>query len=164
MRGSSVERAIFLCFGDPDTCHNCGGWTRAEVDGVAGPFPGDSRFCSEECWESYEEMDARDRERIEKDSAASADSIEGSTLMAARYDLVKVHLDDLRFELGLMKIDAIDGPESSVAEMCSLHLDAIERLVRNHYRTSPDYEFHYNDCGVAGGMPHGSDECLMSRR
>ena len=36
---------VCLYFGNPDECQGCGGWTGAE----GGPFPGDSRYCSEDC-------------------------------------------------------------------------------------------------------------------
>ena len=37
---------ICLYFGDPCECQWCGGCTKAE----GGPFEGDSRFCSEDCY------------------------------------------------------------------------------------------------------------------
>lgn len=37
---------IFLCFGSPTECWNCGGHTHA----AGGPFPGDRQYCSEECY------------------------------------------------------------------------------------------------------------------
>jgi hypothetical protein len=38
----------FICLysGTPGECQNCGGFTGAE----GGPFPGDSRYCSEDCY------------------------------------------------------------------------------------------------------------------
>lgn len=55
----------------PDTatrwreCLNCGGSTSA-IDaetGVAGPFPGDDRYCSEDCAEDAHEYAARAAEQ-----------------------------------------------------------------------------------------------------
>jgi len=37
---------ICLYFGRDDECRYCGGWTKA----AGGPFAGDSRFCSEDCF------------------------------------------------------------------------------------------------------------------
>ena len=42
---------ICLYFGNPEECQNCGGWTGAE----SGPFPGDSRYCSQSCFEDAAE-------------------------------------------------------------------------------------------------------------
>lgn len=36
-------------------CWNCGGWVKA----AGGPFPGDRRFCGEECYADYQERQAR---------------------------------------------------------------------------------------------------------
>lgn len=44
-----------LYFGNPEECQCCGGWTKAD----GGPFPGDTRFCSEECFEDAMELSAR---------------------------------------------------------------------------------------------------------
>ena len=54
---SGQARPGFTClyFGNPEECQNCGGWTGAE----GGPFPGDSRYCSEDCY-----ADAQDRARV----------------------------------------------------------------------------------------------------
>jgi hypothetical protein len=46
---------ICLYFGIPEECQNCGGWTKAE----GGPFPGDDRFCSLECFEDAMELTSR---------------------------------------------------------------------------------------------------------
>lgn len=43
----------FLClyFGTPGECQNCGGSTRSVgEDGHRGPFEGDRRYCSEDCY------------------------------------------------------------------------------------------------------------------
>lgn len=37
---------ICLYFGPADECRYCGGWTKAG----GGPFEGDPRFCSEDCY------------------------------------------------------------------------------------------------------------------
>lgn len=44
----SAETAGFVClyFGSGEDCWNCGGWLKA----AGGPFDGDSRFCSEDCF------------------------------------------------------------------------------------------------------------------
>jgi hypothetical protein len=49
----------FVCLytGPGDECWNCGGWTRA----AGGPFPGDSRFCTEDCCADFSER-ARQRD------------------------------------------------------------------------------------------------------
>jgi hypothetical protein len=50
------EAAGFVClyFGPTDECWNCCGWTKA----AGGPFEGDPRFCSEDCY-----ADAAERAR-----------------------------------------------------------------------------------------------------
>lgn len=50
---------IILCFGNPDECQNCGGWVRAG----GGPFPADTRFCSQDCFEDSAERAARNAAR-----------------------------------------------------------------------------------------------------
>lgn len=42
---------ICLYFGNPEECQCCGGWTKAE----GGPFVGDPRFCSEDCYADYQD-------------------------------------------------------------------------------------------------------------
>lgn len=42
---------VCLYFGPADECRGCGGWTKAE----GGPFPGDSKFCSEDCYADYQD-------------------------------------------------------------------------------------------------------------
>ena len=44
----STKTAGIVClyFGDPCECQWCGGCTKAE----GGPFEGDSRYCSEDCF------------------------------------------------------------------------------------------------------------------
>ena len=46
---------ICLYFGPADECQSCGGWVKAE----GGPFEGDRRFCSEDCY--TDAMELRDR-------------------------------------------------------------------------------------------------------
>ena len=43
----------FICLyeGPGNECRNCGGWTKAG----GGPFEGDSRFCSEDCYADWDE-------------------------------------------------------------------------------------------------------------
>ena len=57
-----VGNMTFTClyFGTPGECQNCGGWTGAE----GGPFPGDSRYCSEDCYADAQELGRRIAERI----------------------------------------------------------------------------------------------------
>ena len=50
---------ICLYFGDPCECQNCGGCVKAE----GGPFPGDSRYCSEDCFADAQERAARVAQR-----------------------------------------------------------------------------------------------------
>jgi hypothetical protein len=52
-----TQTTPFICLytGPDDECRNCGGWTRA----ADGPFPGDSRFCSEDCYADNQERQAR---------------------------------------------------------------------------------------------------------
>jgi hypothetical protein len=51
---------VILCFGDPEECQGCGGWTRAE----GGPFEGDPRFCSEDCYAMVAERSAESMARL----------------------------------------------------------------------------------------------------
>jgi hypothetical protein len=56
------EAVGFVClyFGPADECWNCGGWTKA----AGGPFEGDSRFCSEDCYaDAAERAQERAREQ-----------------------------------------------------------------------------------------------------
>ena len=45
---NAQEAAGMIClyFGPADECRYSGGWTKAD----SGPFEGDSRFCSEDCF------------------------------------------------------------------------------------------------------------------
>lgn len=43
---TSAPGLVCLYFGDPCECQNCGGCVTAE----GGPFPGDPRYCSEDCF------------------------------------------------------------------------------------------------------------------
>ena len=45
---------VCLYFGNPGECRNCGGWVKAG----GGPFPGDPRYCSGDCF-----ADAQERSR-----------------------------------------------------------------------------------------------------
>lgn len=57
---------IILCFGTPGECQCCGGSTTS-VDaetGERGPFEGDSRFCSEDCFAEVQEMAEHQRQMI----------------------------------------------------------------------------------------------------
>lgn len=47
----------FVCLyaGPEDECRGCGGWTKAG----GGPFPGDSRFCSEDCYAETQERNRK---------------------------------------------------------------------------------------------------------
>lgn len=51
---------ICLYFGTPGECQNCGGSARAE----GGPFPGDERYCSQDCFEDAAERAARAAQRL----------------------------------------------------------------------------------------------------
>lgn len=53
---------ICLYFGRADECRYCGGWTKA----AGGPFEGDPRFCSEDCY-----ADAAERARRQAEHAAT---------------------------------------------------------------------------------------------
>ncbi len=56
------EPYICIWLGTPSECQNCGGWTRSEdEDGNRGPFPGDERFCSEECYTDHQEFVEREQ-------------------------------------------------------------------------------------------------------
>ena len=49
----STDTAGLVCLytGTGTECWNCGGYTKAiGEDGRPGPFPGDSRYCCEECY------------------------------------------------------------------------------------------------------------------
>jgi hypothetical protein len=52
----------FTCFytGPDGECRNCGGWTKAG----GGPFPGDPRFCSEDCYADNQERAAQANRRM----------------------------------------------------------------------------------------------------
>jgi hypothetical protein len=50
---------VCLYFGDSEECQNCGGRVRAE----GGPFPGDSRYCSEDCFADAQERAAESERR-----------------------------------------------------------------------------------------------------
>jgi hypothetical protein len=51
------DNAPFVCLysGPADECRSCGGWTKAG----GGPFPGDSRFCSEDCYADDQDRQAK---------------------------------------------------------------------------------------------------------
>jgi hypothetical protein len=53
--------AGFVClyFGTGEDCWNCGEWKKA----AGGPFAGDSRFCSEDCFADAMEREAREAQR-----------------------------------------------------------------------------------------------------
>lgn len=52
---STASPFVCLYTGPEDECRGCGGWTRAG----GGPFPGDKRFCSEDCFADAQERAAR---------------------------------------------------------------------------------------------------------
>ena len=57
-----------LYFGTPGECHNCGGFTGAEGDdGVTGSFPGDPRYCSEDCFVDAQEFAERAKREASSD-------------------------------------------------------------------------------------------------
>lgn len=56
---------VCLYMGDGETCWNCGGWVKAiGEDGQPGPFPGDSRYCCEECYAEDQRRSADARARV----------------------------------------------------------------------------------------------------
>ena len=57
----STGTAGFVClyFGTGEDCWNCGGWLKA----AGGPFDGDSRYCSEDCFADAQEREARTAQR-----------------------------------------------------------------------------------------------------
>lgn len=55
MSASGNSGMICLYFGRADECRYCGGWTKA----AGGPFEGDPRFCSEDCYADDQERQAR---------------------------------------------------------------------------------------------------------
>ena len=61
--------AAFLCFGTPGECQNCGGSTRSidEETGERGPFEGDPRFCSEDCFAESQMFAERARRQAASD-------------------------------------------------------------------------------------------------
>jgi hypothetical protein len=57
---TATRATVHLCFGWPTECQNCGGHTKAvHPDEGRGPFPGDDRFCSEECYVEFQEVTDR---------------------------------------------------------------------------------------------------------
>ena len=50
---------VCLYFGNPEECQSCGGWVKAG----GGPFPGDSRYCSEDCFADAQERAAESERR-----------------------------------------------------------------------------------------------------
>src|ERR1035437_10760391 len=58
----STETAGFVClyFGSGEDCRYCGEWLKA----AGGPFDGDPRFCSEDCFADAKERDAREARRL----------------------------------------------------------------------------------------------------
>ena len=59
MSGHASPGFACLYFGIPGECQNCGGWTGAE----GGPFPGDSRYCSEDCYADAQQFAAQSAAR-----------------------------------------------------------------------------------------------------
>jgi hypothetical protein len=60
--GTAAETdMVCLYFGTPEECQSCGGWTGAED----GPFEGDRRFCSEDCFIDNQEFVERQRQARE---------------------------------------------------------------------------------------------------
>ena len=59
---STPETAGFVClyFGSGEDCWNCGGWLKA----AGGPFAGDSRYCSEDCFADAKEREAQTTRRM----------------------------------------------------------------------------------------------------
>ena len=51
---------IILCYGNPEECQGCGGWVKAD----GGPFEGDPRFCSEDCFAAVAERIRLAAERL----------------------------------------------------------------------------------------------------
>lgn len=51
---------ICLYFGNPEERQGCGGWVKAE----GGPFPGDPRYCSEDCFADAQDRAAREQARL----------------------------------------------------------------------------------------------------
>lgn len=58
----SAETAGFVClyFGSGEDCWSCGGWLKA----AGGPFDGDSRYCSEDCFADAQERAAQYAQRM----------------------------------------------------------------------------------------------------
>jgi hypothetical protein len=56
---------VCLNFGNPEECQNCGGWVGAGEGDDRGPFEGDTRFCSLDCFVDHQEFVERDRLRHE---------------------------------------------------------------------------------------------------
>ena len=59
---TEAEQHGFVClyFGSGEDCRNCGGWLKA----AGGPFVGDSRYCSEDCFADAQEREARTVRRM----------------------------------------------------------------------------------------------------
>jgi hypothetical protein len=55
----SQQAVVCLYFGNPEECQGCGGWVKAE----GGPFPGDPRYCSEDCFADAQEFAAHQEAR-----------------------------------------------------------------------------------------------------
>lgn len=60
-----MTAVLCLYFGTPGECQNCGGSTKAVDPDTKrpGPFEGDERYCSEECFVEAQEFMERDRQR-----------------------------------------------------------------------------------------------------
>lgn len=57
---TDTAHVICLYFGTPGECQNCGGSVYAEgEDGFCGPFEGDPRYCSEDCFADAQEFQQR---------------------------------------------------------------------------------------------------------
>jgi hypothetical protein len=58
----STETTGFVClyFGSGEDCRNCGGWLKA----AGGPFDGDSRYCSEDCFADAQERESQYAQRM----------------------------------------------------------------------------------------------------
>ena len=59
MADQAAPGMICLYFGDPCECQNCGGCVKAE----GGPFPGDARYCSEDCFADAQQRAAETARR-----------------------------------------------------------------------------------------------------
>jgi len=60
MSTTQTRGIVCLYFGSGKDCHYCGGYLKA----AGGPFAGDPRFCSEDCFADAKERDARQARRL----------------------------------------------------------------------------------------------------